>query len=131
MTQQIIARAPAKADVYCYDNVTDANEVNQTLHDIVRQYKLKCNVWVVSGTHGTSAGTVDPTCKEIDFKKEDVSSANVTSKNIKILDYHMLSSNRWAEVADKTGATNVIVLAFCYSQQWFNSVAPQGNNGRL
>ena len=131
MTQQIIARAPAKPDVYCYDTVTNATEVNKTLHDIVKQYKLACNVWVISGTHGTSAGTVDPTCAEKDFKKEDVDSANVTSKNIKILDYHLLSANRWAEIAGKAGATNVIVLAFCYSQQWFNNVAPQGNNGKL
>jgi len=36
-----------------------------------------------------------------------------------------------AEVAGKAGATNVIVLAFCFSQQWFNNIAPQGNNGKL
>jgi NAD-dependent SIR2 family protein deacetylase len=131
MTQQIIARAPRRPDVYCYDDVTDADEVNRTLHDIVRQYKQTCNVWIVSGTHGTAAGTVDPLCKETDFKKQDVSSANVTSKNIKILDYHLLSPNRWADVAGKAGATNVIVLAFCYSQQWFNNLAPLGNNGKL
>ena len=131
MTQQLIARAPAKPDVYCYDNVTDADEVNQTLHAIVKQYKQTCNVWVISGTHGTSAGTVDPMCKETDFKREDVSSANVTSKSIKILDYHLMAPNRWAEVAGKPGATNVIVLAFCYSQQWFNNLAPLGNSGKL
>ncbi len=131
MTQQLIARAPAKADVYCYDDETDADEVNQTLHDIVKQYKLKMNVWVISGTHGTDVGTVDPTCKEIDFKREDMSTANVTSKNIKILDYHLMGGNRWAEISGKAGATNIIVLAFCFSQQWFNNVAPLGNNGKL
>ena len=131
MAQIIIARAPAKSDVYCYDTPTDATEVNQTLHDIVAQYKMTANVWVISGTHGTSAGTVDPTCKELDFKKEDVSSANITCKNIKILDYHLLAPNRWAELKGKAGKTNIIVLAFCYSQQWFNNVAPLGNNGKL
>ena len=131
MTQQIIARAPARSDVYCYDNTTIASEVNKTLHDIVAQYKMTANVWVISGTHGTSAGTVDPTCREIDFKKEDVSAANLTSKNIKILDYHLMAPNRWAELKAKPGGTNIIVLAFCYSQQWFHNVAPLGNNGKL
>ena len=92
---------------------------------------MKMNVWVVSGTHGTNAGTVDPTCKHTDFKREDVDSANVTSKNIHILDYHLMGKNRWAELAGKPGATNTIVLAFCFSYQWFNNVAPMGNNGKL
>jgi hypothetical protein len=41
MAQQIIARAPGKPDVYAYDVETDANEVNQSLHDIIAQYKMK------------------------------------------------------------------------------------------
>jgi hypothetical protein len=127
----IIDRAPARPDVYCYDAPTNAVEVNATLHDIVRQFGMKKNVWVISGTHGRADGTVSPDDREVDFKAEDLDAANKTSKQIHIWDYHLLAPNRWAELRNKPGGTNVIVLAFCYSQQWFLNPGPGGNDGKL
>jgi hypothetical protein len=132
MAQKIIQRAPDKSDIYCYDNITNADEVNVTLHEIVKQFQTKKNIWVVSGTHGNTNGTVTGDCKEQDFKKEDLSSADVTSKNIFIKNYHGLAPNNWKELSGKAGSTNIIVLAFCFSYQWFNNeTSADGNNGRL
>lgn len=89
------------------------------------------NIWVISGTHGTSSGTVDSGCKEPDFKHEDLDSANVTSKNIHIMDYHLLAPNRWKELREKSSKTNIVVLAFCYSSQWFGNDVVDGNDGKL
>ena len=55
----------------------------------------------------------------------------MTSKNIHILAYHLLSPNRWREIGNKAGATNIYVLAFCYSSRWFANLAPLGNNGKI
>ena len=69
MAQVLKKRSPRQMEVYCYDDVTDADEVNETMHEIIKRYRTKKNVWVISGTHGTDVGTVDPSCKEKDFKK--------------------------------------------------------------
>lgn len=131
MAQVIVHRAPRQPDVYCYNAVTDATEVNQTLHALVKQLATTKNIWVISGTHGTSAGTVSPGDAESDFKKEDMDTASVTSRNIRIKDYPLMSANTWREIRDKRGDRNVIVLAFCFSHQWFNNSGPGGNQGKL
>lgn len=131
MTQIIIQRDNDLMPVYCYDSETDANEVNETLHQIVKKYGMTKNIWVVSGTHGMNTGEVTVDCKAVDFKYEDLDSARVTSKNIHIKNYHQLCDNTWRELREKPGATNILVLAFCYSQQWFNNSSAQGNNGKL
>jgi len=131
MAEVLKRRSPRQMEVYCYDDVTDADEVNETMHDIIRRFRTKKNIWVISGTHGTDAGTVDPTCKEKDFRKEDIDSANVTSKNIHIMDYHMLAPNRWAALKSKSGENNIVILAFCYSSLWFDNATLLGNNGKL
>lgn len=131
MAQIIIPRSPAKSDVYCYNDPTDAAEVNTTLHDLIRQHKTSRNIWVISGTHGAANGTVTSAFAEPDFKKEDLDTANTTSKQIHIKDYHLLSTNTWKALREKPGGTNILVLAFCYSQQWFLNNAPNGNDGKL
>jgi hypothetical protein len=131
MAEVVVRRAPKKPDVYCYNEVTDADEVNATLHALVKQLATTKNIWVVSGTHGTAAGTVSAADAEADFKKEDLDSASVTSRNIKIKNYPLLSTNTWKELREKKGETNTIVLAFCFSSQWFNNSGPGGNDGKL
>ncbi|HND09799.1 MAG TPA: hypothetical protein PKO07_15165 [Pseudomonadota bacterium] len=131
MAQVIVPRAPDAPDVYCYNTPTDADEVNATLHDLVRTNKMSKNIWVISGTHGMANGTVDAACRETDFKSEDLDSANGTSKQIHIKDYHLLSSNTWKTLREKAGATNILVLAFCYSEQWFWNSGVGGNDGKL
>ena len=131
MAQVIIQRAPAAPDVYCYDKPTNAAEVNTTLHEIVSKYRETRSIYVISGTHGCADGTVVPNCKEPDFKYEDLNSANKTSRLIHIRDYHQTAPNRWAELRQHPGQTGVLVLAFCFSSQWFNNKAPGGNDGKL
>ena len=131
MAQVLIKRSPVGSDVYCYDQPTDADEVNATLHEIVKAYGMTRNIWVISGTHGCANGTVHAGCVEPDFRKEDLDTASVTSKQIHIKDYHLLSPNTWTELRQKSGATNVLVLAFCYSKQWFENHGNSGNYGKL
>ena len=131
MAEVVVHRAPKLPDVYCYNAVTDADEVNLTLHRLIKQLATTKNIWVVSGTHGTAAGTVSAGDAEVDFKQEDIDSANVTSRNIHIKNYHLLSTNTWKALRDKRGDTNVLVLAFCFSSQWFNNTAPSGNGNKL
>jgi len=131
MAQVIIQRAPAAPDVYCYDKTTDAAEVNATLHEIVSKYRETRNVWVISGTHGCDNGTVVQDCKHPDFKDEDRDRANKTSRLIHIKEYHLIAPNVWAELSKKPGQTNVLVLAFCFSSQWFKNKAAGGNDGKL
>jgi len=52
-----------QANVYAYDVESDANEVDQSLLDIFAQYKMKMNVWVISGTHGTHAAAIVATAR--------------------------------------------------------------------
>jgi hypothetical protein len=132
MAQQIIHRIEQKkADVFCYNAVTTAKEVNTTLHDIVKKLGPTKNIWVISGTHGTAAGTVDAGCAQKDFKDQDRDSANVTSRLIHVKDYHLLAPNVWKELSGKPGETNVMVLAWCFSYQWFSNTSDNGNNGKL
>lgn len=128
---EVIIQRPPDGDAYCYDSTTNGHEVNRTLHDIVRQFGMTKNIWVISGTHGRSDGTVALAGHVPDFRAEDLDTANQTSKQIKVWDYHLIAPNRWAELRDKPAATNVIVLAFCYSQQWFLNPGPGGNDGKL
>jgi hypothetical protein len=130
MAVVVIDRNPASS-IYCYNAVTGADEVNGTLHHLVRELGMNANIWVVSGTHGRKDGTVTDKDHAPDFRKEDLDAANKTSKQIKVWDYHLLAPNRWAELRRKPAGTNVIVLAFCYSQQWFNNPGPGGNDGKL
>jgi hypothetical protein len=127
----ILNRGTKKPDIYCYDDVTDKDEVFDTLRDLVKTHKMAKNIYVISGTHGSSNGTVDATDKDVSFKKEDLDSAKITSSNINIRDYHQTAPNRWKELSQKPGATNIIVLAFCYSRQWFENNGVGGNDGKL
>ncbi len=132
MAQQIIHRATQKkSDVYCYNEVTNADEVNKTLHAIVKEFGPAKNVWVISGTHGTTAGTVDPGCVQKDFKDEDRDSGSKTSRLIHVKEYHLLAPNVWKELREKPFATNVLVLAWCFSHQWFSNPSENGNSGKL
>ncbi len=132
MAQQIIHRMKQKkTDVYCYDAVTNKSEVNNTLHDIVKQLGPAKNIWVISGTHGMAAGTVDASCAEKDFRDQDRDSANVTNRLIHIKDYHLLAPNVWKELRDKPGEANVLVLAWCFSYQWFSNTSDNGNKDKL
>lgn len=38
MAEIIIKRAPEGMNVYCYDNITNGHEVNNTLRKIVREF---------------------------------------------------------------------------------------------
>ncbi|GDY28164.1 hypothetical protein AHAT_40540 [Agarivorans sp. Toyoura001] len=131
MTQLIKRTSANSMDIYCYDDETEAVEVNETLHNIIREFNTRMNVWVITGTHGNVNGEVEPEYKDKDFKKEDLDSANVTSKNIHIMDYHLLAPNRWEALKNKPAATNVAVLAFCYSSQWLENDDILGNNNKL
>lgn len=117
--------------VYAYDAATNAAEVNDTLHNLVRQHKMDANIWVISGTHGAADGTVTAGDREPDFKAQDLDSANVTSKQIKIKDYPLLAPNVWAELRQKPAPTNVLVLAWCFSKQWYENGGAGGNARKL
>jgi hypothetical protein len=106
------------AEVHCFDMPTDQSEVSGVLHDLVRFHGSSRNIWVISGTHGKADGTVDASCAHADFKYEDRETASVTSRLIHSLDYHQLSGRRWSDLQTK-GDKNIIVLAWCYSYQWF------------
>lgn len=129
MAEKTVNRG-SKASVRCYDSQTTASEVNTTLHALVRDHRMEINIWVISGTHGQKNGTVTADDRLKDFKEEDLNTANKTSKQIHIKDYHLLSPNTWKELDGKPSKT-VLVLAWCYSHQWLGNGNHDGNNGKL
>jgi hypothetical protein len=131
MSELIIQRAPEHPDIYCYDAPTNADQVNVTLHDIVVRYGMQKSIWVIAGTHGEADGTVTLVSGQKDFREEDLDTAYRTSTQIKILDYHLLAPSHWQEIRENPGGSNVIVLAFGYSEQWFLNNGPGGNDGKL
>ena len=128
-----LSMTKAGAEVISFDAPTDQNEVFNVLRKLVKQdadNKSTRIINVISGTHGAANGTVTGACKEIQFKKEDLDSAKITSKNINIRDYHMTAPNRWKELSGQ-GKNVVHVLAWCYSFQWTTKNSADGNNGKL
>jgi hypothetical protein len=130
MAQVIIGRK-SLGTVYAYDVAAGATEVNNTLRALVKEFKTSVNIWVISGTHGTAKGTVSIENREPDFKAEDLDTANRTSRQIHIKDYHLLAPNTWAELSNKPSPTNVLVLGWCFSKQWFENHGAGGNDGKL
>lgn len=128
---QVLEKRAGKPDVYCYDTTTDMPEVMATLRSIVLQHGQKVNIYVISGTHGAADGTVQAAFAEIRFKEEDRSTANRISSRISIFDYHLLAPKRWEEMRSKPATTSKFILAFCYSQQWFKNLKPNGNQDKL
>lgn len=120
----------AGAEVISFDNETDQKEVFDQLRELIKKNGTSKIINVISGTHGNPNGTVTGSCKEINFKKEDLDSAKITSKNINIRDYHQTAPNRWKELSDQ-GKNVVHVLAWCYSYQWTTNKSADGNNGKL
>ncbi|MDC0710182.1 hypothetical protein POL68_17020 [Stigmatella sp. ncwal1] len=120
----------AGATIYSYDAPTDQNEVFATLRKIVADdanARRTRQVFVISGTHGASDGTVTAASADVRFKEEDLDSARITRTNINIRDYHQTAPNRWKELSDK-GQNAVLVLAWCYSTKWLTNATANGNN---
>lgn len=107
--------AATGCEVHCFNTTTNQVEVSYVLHDLVYRYRETKQIWVVSGTHGMADGTVDASCHHPDFKYEDRDISRVTSRLINAVDFHHLSERRWDLMQHK----NVLVLAWCYSEQWF------------
>lgn len=127
------SRTKAGAEVISFDNVTNDKEVFDVLRKVVKNDALNKTpriINVISGTHGAPNGTVTGTCKEINFKIQDLNSANITSKNINIRDYHDMAANRWKALSDQ-GKNVVHVLAWCYSNQWTTNKSTDGNSGKV
>lgn len=128
-----VSQTRAGARVYAYDAPTDQAEVFGTLRRLVAEDARSGThrqIYVVTGTHGRSDGTVTGDCAEIRFKAEDLDSARITRTHIHIRDYHLTAPNRWRELNER-GINSVIVLAWCYSHQWTRNPGPGGNDGKL
>ncbi|MBF0544676.1 MAG: hypothetical protein HQM08_09590 [Candidatus Riflebacteria bacterium] len=117
------------ATIYSYDTTTDAKEVAATILKVIKN-KGRVKIIVITGTHGASNGTVDKSFAEVNFKMEDFGTANVSSNLITIRDYHQTAPNRWKEISD-SGNKVVIVLAWCYSNQWLSNKTAQGNKNLI
>lgn len=81
-------------------------------------------IYVVSGTHGASDGSIG--CKEVAFKNEDKDTADITRMNLNVSDYRVMSGATWKRLSDRDGAA-VIVLAWCFSNQWLSNTSADGN----
>ncbi len=133
MAGEKIGATKAGATLYSYDAPTGKVEVFNTLRKIVAEDAASGNkriVYVITGTHGNSDGTVTKANADVTFKNEDLDSARIARTNINIRDYHETAPNRWKELSDK-GKNVVIVLAWCWSYQWTSNSTPGGNNGKL
>ena len=126
----VVASKTAKgATLVTFNSPTSKSEVNEVIHDLVKddaESGVTRQIYIISGTHGDSSGAVVPGYKEPDFKAEDIDSSNKTRSNINTRDYHQTAKNRWAEL-DGKGDKAVIILAWCYSNQWLTNTTPNGN----
>lgn len=130
---EVVSYTKAGAQVISFNAPTDQNEVFQVMRDLVSQDAKSSNkriIYVITGTHGKSDGTVDQTMRDVSFKEEDLDSARITRNNINIRDYHETAPLRWKELSEK-GKNVVHILAWCYSNQWTTNTTPNGNNGKL
>lgn len=123
----------AGAAIYSHDSSTDEKQVFDTLRRLVSEDASKGDmhvIYVISGTHGASNGTVTAAMADVKFKEADLDSAGITRININIRDYHKMAPNRWTELSNK-GPKVVLLLAWCYSYQWLSNSTPNGNNKKI
>ena len=123
----------AGATIVSYDATTNKDEVFQTLRGLVAEDARTGRtrqIFVITGTHGAADGTVTNGDADVSFKQEDLDSARITRTNINIRDYHQTAPNRWKELSDK-GSNAVLVLAWCFSNQWLSNTTANGNNNKI
>jgi hypothetical protein len=118
------------ATIYSYNTPTNATEVSNTIRKIIVAKGRSVKIIVISSTHGARDGSVDKSYAEVKFKKEDLATANITSNLVAIRNYHETAPNRWQDISDSP-STVVIVLAWCYSNQWLSNTTANGNNGKI
>jgi hypothetical protein len=128
---EIIGKTTKGAILHCYNTPTNLDEVKASLRAITLQFKQTKIISVVTGTHGDASGCVLPSYKEGNFKTEDLATASTTNSKITLLQYQLLSGNSWKKLRDRNAATHVVVLAFCFSEQWFLNHGPNGNDGKI
>jgi hypothetical protein len=124
---EVMVASKAGAAVYTYSTPTDATEVAATIRKVVKEdvnNKKVRQIYVISGTHGAADGSIG--CKDFTFKKEDKALADVTRTNVNVRDYNAMSGASWKELSDRSGSA-VIVLAWCYSNQWLSNTSADGN----
>jgi hypothetical protein len=119
------------AETHSFNAVTDKTEVNAVLKAVIKANLRTKDVYVITGTHGAADGTVHPEFKELDFREDDLESANRTSSKIHVLKYQTMSPATWKQIHDRAAGSTAVVLAWCFSNQWLANHTANGNNGKL
>ncbi len=115
MASVIISKPNRSAKIYAFDRETDKAEVSSLIDKIRKDLGLaemnKVMIYVLSGTHGDTAGNL---VGEKIFFMEDKSKELQTVKAVNV--NQDTPPNTWKEYFDKT--KSIIILAWCYSNKW-------------
>ncbi|KFC19663.1 hypothetical protein [Chryseobacterium sp. FH1] len=110
MASKIISKPSRNQPIYGFDDVTNGDEVTVLVKDIRKKVGNTVMIYVLSGTHGDTAGNL---VGEDNFYQEDKLGELQTVKAVRV--NQDTPANTWKSYFDKK---SILVLAWCYSDRW-------------